>query len=318
MSLFGQWFGSEGQDNPLLQAAIERAVSTVEPLLKQSGSFPDDFRKPVSTALEYVLSLTERLPGPVEVNRESYARDPLVHALFPSVDSISEAICLSRDLQEYYRRHPEANELCALMGMRRFEKTILGVELNGEMLRRDVVQKVVYFTSHTIENPAPTEQQAKEQVALSFLDSLACKVKKRVLERRHTLQTQLLEKDQLMSRLRLADEHERPALEAELTRLIASLQTAASAMEPENYLEDFEAVMLNPEQHLRLSQTPLVLDRMGILQPGADAPHGDPLTFSELLEYDRRNWTVTLVHCNRRQIDACALRTEQAYRSLVI
>jgi len=66
------------------------------------------------------------------------------------------------------------------MGMRRHEKAMMGMELSGQLIQRDVPQQVVYFTSHTIEYPAPSEEQVREQVAWSFFDSLVDKVAKRL------------------------------------------------------------------------------------------------------------------------------------------
>ena len=213
MIIFRRLFNHGGKKIPSgLLLAIERAVYSVEPLLKQLSGYPENFRKPVANALEYVHSLAASVPGPVMVDRESYAKDAFVHVIFPSIDTIPEAICSSLALQDYLRDFPATDELYALMGMRRFEKSMVGMELSGQTIQRDVVQKVVYFTSHTLENPAPSEQQARDLVASSFFDSLVSNVKKRVERRKQSKQSQLLEKDLLMARLRTANAHERIAL----------------------------------------------------------------------------------------------------------
>ena len=319
MGLFGQLFGNgREKDTPELLSAIERAVSAVEPLLKQASGYPGSYRKPVTTALEYAHSLAASVPGPVVVNRESYVKNAFVHALFPSVDSVTEAFCASRSLQDYYREFPATDELYALMGMRRFEKTTVGVELSGEVIQRDVVQKVVYFTSHTIENPAPTEKQAKDQAALSFFDSLVGKVKKRIVARKQDKQLQMQEKDSLISRLRAADAQARPALEEKLSGMMASIQSTNGSLELRNYLEDFEAVLLNPKQHLRLAQIPMVLDSMGIRRESDDANQEGAVVFNELTGFDRRDWTVTTVYCSNMQSESFATRLDKAYRKLAI
>lgn len=319
MGWFGQLFGhSRDEDMPELLPAIERAICAVEPLLKQAGGYPENYRESVAAALEYARSLAASIPGPVAVNRESYARDAFVHALFPSVDFVAEAFCASRALQEYYREFPAADELYALMGMRRFEKNMVGMELVGDMVQRDVVQKVVYFTSHTIENPAPSEEQSREQAAWSFFDNLVGKVKKRIETRKQDKQSRLQEKDLLIARLRASDARARPALEEELSRMMAGIQAATRSLEPHNFMEDFEAVLLNPEQHLRLNQTPIVLDSMGIRREGGDANRDEAVVFNELIGFDRRDWTVTMVHCSNMQSESFAARLDKAYRKLAI
>lgn len=319
MHVFGHLFGHDSSTGTSeLLPAIERAVSGVEPLLRQISGYPEHYRKPVTAALEYVRSLAASVPGPVEVDREAYARDAFVHALFPSVDFIQDAICSSLALQDYLRDTPASDEIYALMGMRRCEKSVVGMELSGQTIQRDVVQNVVYFTGHTIENPAPSEQQARERVAMSFFDSLVGKVKKRVEQRKQGKQSQLLKKDLLMSRLRGANAQAKPALEAELSELLSSVQSTISSLDLRNYLADFEAVMLNPEQYLHLDQTPIVLDSMGIRHAGDNASRGEAIIFDDLIGFDRRDWTVTMVYCSNLQNESFATKLEKAYRKLAI
>lgn len=317
--MFKHLFGDgRDKDTPEMLPAIERAVSSVEPLLKQLSGYPDNFRKPVAKALEYAHSLAASVPGPVVVDREFYATDAFVHVIFPSIDSVTEAICSSLDLQDYLRDFPAIDELYALMGMRRFEKSMVGMELSGQTIQRDVVQKVVYFTNHTLENPAPSEQQARDRVATSFFDSLVSNVKKRVEGRKKSKQSQLLEKDLLMARLRTANAHERIALEEELAKTLSSIQSTISSLELSNYADDFEAVLLNPEQYIRLDQKPIILDSMGIRRDGDNANLGEEFMFNELIGYDRRDWTVTMVRCNNLKSESFAERLDKAYRKLAI
>ena len=194
MKLFEKLFGrGQAKDTPVLLAAIDRAVNQVEPLLKQSSRYRKIYRKGVITALEFANSLAASVPGPVAINRQTFASDAFVHALFPSVDVVRESFCASKAVGNYYREFPETNEIYALMGMRRVEKNVIGAELVNETIQRDVVQKIIYFNNHTIENLATTEKQARELIAMSFFDSLVGKVKKRVEERKQEMQAQLHE-----------------------------------------------------------------------------------------------------------------------------
>lgn len=312
------FFHNRGKDTPALLSAIDRAVNEVEPLLKQSRGYRGTYRPSVARALEYANSLAASVPGPVVVNRDTYASDAFVHALFPSVDVVMEAFCASMAVRNYYRQFPDTDELFALMGMRRVEKSMMGLALSGETIHRDVVQQSVYFTNHTIENIAPTEKQSRELIALSFFDNLVGKVKKRVEARKLGRETQLQEMNLLIARLRAADAQHRPALEEKLSRMLASMQSTAGSQDLSNYIEDFKAVLLDPEQHLHLNQVPIVLDSMGIRRERADASQNEAVIFSELVDFDRRNWTVTMVHCSNMQSEALEIKLEKAYRKLAI
>lgn len=318
MGVFSYLFGVDRKDTPELLPAIERAVSGVEPLLKQTHKYPDAYRKPVMSALEYARHLALSVPGPVAVNLDAYARDAFVHAIFPSMDLVSEAFRVSRAVQDYLHAHPSTAEVYALMGMRRREKTTMGMELTGQVIHRDVPQHLVYFTSHTIENPAPSEELAREQMAWAFFDRLVDKVAKRVELRKQEMQAQLQEKDLLVARLHAADALARPALEKELSRMLASVQSTTSSLDLSNYLDDFNAVLLDPEKHLRLSQSSMILDSMGIRHDGDGTAQGEPITFNELIGFDRRDWTVTMVYSRDMQSETFAARLEDAYRRLCI
>lgn len=319
MGWLGQLFGSDKKKiTPEVMSAIELAVSAVEPLLKLDKGYPESFRKPVSVALDYAHSLAAQVPGPVELSSTSYAKDPLIHAMFPSHDAVMDTFYASHALQDYYQKFPGNNKLYALMGMRRVEKSVMGMELSGDTIERDVVQKMIYFSNHTLESFAPTEQQARELVALSFFDNLVNKIKLRVETRKNKKQSQLHRKDLLTSRLRAASPLERPALQAELNNMIASMQSVAGAMDLHNYLEDFEAILLSPEQHLHLNKTSFILDRMGSRHDSIKPGQHDGVFFSELVDFDRRNWTVTMVHFHKIARATFSTKLENESRKLAL
>jgi hypothetical protein len=318
MDVFGHLFGHGSEEGDLsLLGAIERAVSSVEPQLKHMSGYPDSYRKPVATALEYVHELAADLPGPVTVDRESYSKDPFVHSLFPSADLIQDGLSASHSLRDYQRKFPASDELYALMGMRRSEKTLAEMELSGQMEQRDGLNKTVYFSSHTIEDPAPTEQMARDLAALSFFDSMVGKVRIRIGLRKQELLSRMQEKDLLTDLLLAANARKRPALELELSRTMKGLQATSSSLELHNFIADFEAVMLHPEEHLRMIQTPIVLDGMGIRRDVGDTARGEAIVFNDLIGYDRRDWTVTMVRCNNLRSVSFAAKADGAYRKLV-
>lgn len=303
----------EDKDAGLLPA-VERAVIAIEPRLREASGYPERYRKPVETALEYVHDLACHLPGPVAVSEDAYARDAFVHAIFPSMDFISEALRTSQAVQEYLQKFPGIREIYALMGMRRHEKSTLGLALSGQVIEHDVPQDVVYFTSHTIVDPAADEEQARAAVGWSLFDSLAHKVAARIDLRIAEQQALREQKDIVTARLRTADMALRHELQAELARVLREMQSARRALDLRHYLEEFEYVLQYPEQHLRLDQTEMRLDSMGIKKHGDE--DGQPVVFSDLIGFDRRDWTVTMVHCRDLPSNSFAARLEDAYRKL--
>ena len=317
MSLFGNLFGLEKkQDSPDLLLAIEYAVSSIDPQLKSHFKYPNAYRKSVMNALEYAHSLADHVPGPVEINLETYAQDTYVHAIFPSMDFVSDAFRLSHSIQNYLRENNSPNEIYALMGMRRREKAVMGMELSGEIIQREVPQHMVYFTSHTIVNPAPSEQLSRGQVAWVFFKNLVSKVKARIVQRKNELQLHHQEMDLLMARLHAANEMSRPALRKELDRLLSSVQDTTQSLDIHSYWDDFNAVFLNPEQYLHLKQSVVILDRLGIKRESDEVTQGESLIFNELIGFDRRDWTVIMVNCRNMKSETFAARLETEFRKL--
>jgi hypothetical protein len=234
------------------------------------------------------------------------------------VDSVSEAFRSSQAMQDYLREHPANNEVYALMGMRRREKTVMGMEMSGQLIQQDVPQHVVYFANHTIDSPAPSEEQSREQMAWRFFDSLVDNVAKRAASRKQEVQSQRQELDLLRAKLRIANSQTRAALESALSQMLNDMPSTADLLDLSHYPEDFEAVLSNPEKYLRLNQYSMILDSMGIKHEPDQATGGELLVFNELVGLDRRDWTVTMVHCRNTQNEAFIAGMETSNRMLAI
>lgn len=303
--------------DPLLATAVERAVERVEPRLKLAGGYPQRYREAVAHALDYVRDLATRVPGPIDLGRESFARDPTVHALFGSVDEVKAAMCMSQAMRDYTRDHPLAEEVFALMGMRRHERGAFGMEIQGEVLRREVPQTLVYFSDHTIAVPAVSEADARERVAWDLFDSLLFHVAERVSARRHEKDALEREKAEAVARWH-AGGPDAQAARCHLDELVARQGRLLAGLDLRRLGEDFDAVLLNPAQYVRLDWTRMCLDGMGVLRRPDEMVDAHPVAFADLHGRDRRQWTVILVHCRGIEHESLAARLEQAHRWLAI
>jgi len=117
-----------------------------------------------------------------------------------------------------------------------------------------------------------------------------------------------------MDTMRVADDRTRPALEEELAAMLSDAPPPSMALG--HYVEDFAAVLLNPEQYLRLTPRSINLDNMGIKRDNGDT--GKMLIFDELIGFDHRDWTVNIVQCRDIQNIPFTARLETAYRMLCI
>jgi hypothetical protein len=302
--------------SPELASAITRAVDRVEPRLKYGRGYPERYRDAVAVAMAYAIELAGRIPGPVPINRESYVRDPLVHALFASPDDIHAAFCVSRAMRDYRRDYPEANEVYGLICMRRSTKSMLGYDMQGDQLRRDVPLQAVCFSGHTLADVAATEAKARGRIAEGVFDSLVDHVRLRIEARvreRADLENRC---DELRAAIRLATPDKRVSLDVELRSLLGQLSALVTSLSLDRYAEDFDAVLRVPEQYVFIDRQTMILDAMGILR-SSDSEGGQAVEFCDLIGRDRRLWTVVLMHCDRvRDEGSMAVRLAAAERWL--
>lgn len=272
-------------------------MDRVEPMLKQLGNYPHAYLKPVAHALDYAHALADKVPGPVSITPESYSRNPVVHAMFRLPEDLHTAFEVSRAMTEFQRQHPDITSVYGLVCMRRKVKDLFGVEMHGEVLRRDVRQEAVYFTDFTLAEPGLTEEESRRRIAQGFFESLVTHVANRVMARKVAYEKAAVERDEWLSRLRTAEPKQRDELQAELEAVLLRMADMVRSLELERYCRDYEAILSQPEAHLYLERTEMNLDSMGIKRGPGEAGSED-VTFCDLIGRDRRRWTVVLIYCN--------------------
>lgn len=319
MSLLSQLFSrfrtTEAED-PVVAAAVERAAYLVEPRLKQAPGYPRDYRHAVAGALAQARRIAQTVPGPVEVSPASYVGDPLVHALFASPEYMREVLQSSPVLREYAAASGRG-EFHALLSMQRVEKTAPGMEAQGDTLRRDVMQRVVYFTDHQFTGPAPNEAEARENLLWAMFDRFMERVAiglQRLRDERTRLER---EKDLARARLRSANPERRTALQAELDEALGQFGEAGDSLGVQHMAEVFDTVLSHPQDCLYLEEHALTLDRMGVVQPDSGGSAVATLHFTDLIERYQAPRTVVLMHCRELALpDSLGTRLEAATKWL--
>lgn len=298
MGLLDSLFGKSGAgESPLLADAVEWAVDRVDPRLRNLGGYPERYRQSVAHALAYAQALADGVPGPIPITTEAYASNPLVHALFAVQDDLHAAITASRAMESFLRDHPTVGEVYALLCMRRQTKNVFGMEMQGEILRRDVPQEVVFFTDYTIAEPGLTEAEARQRIARGFFESLVVHVINRIDARKEERGRLEQARDEILARMRAAPPDRRAELEAGLRNVLSRLGAIVASLELSQYGRDFDAVLTQPEKHLYLERTEINLDSMGIVR-SQNAADSAEIDFCDLIGRDRRRWTVIMMYCD--------------------
>jgi hypothetical protein len=71
-----------------IHEAIERVIDQVDPRLRGLSGYRRKLQDGVAAALDHSAELARRIPGPVTLNRETWAQDPLLNAMFADPERI--------------------------------------------------------------------------------------------------------------------------------------------------------------------------------------------------------------------------------------
>lgn len=312
---FFDWIKPRPAIDAALRAKIDQAVLAIEPLISQITGYEHKLAPAVRHALAYCDDIAQRIPGPYRISRATFATDPLVHALFGSADAIDQMFATSQCVREHFSRLAmETGQCNALLGMRLHEKPGFGAQLEGEIVRTDVAQRAVYFTDHTLAEPAADEATTRQRLAATLFDGLVKAVAEHVGDVRAKRANLDQEKAFATAKLRAGQ------ATAVQTRRLASLQerlaATRDALQPQRLLETLAASLSAPDALLRLEPLELCIDRTGIIRSGNAG--GDRLHFARLVTRDPRRWVVLLVRLDHADVRCALERFETARHFIVI
>ena len=284
-----------------LQAALDRVIGMVDPMMRALPHLERQLTPAVEHALGYCEGLVAALPGPITVDRRAFGSDPLVHALFATADDIDEMLGRSQSIQESIDQPEQwqGHHFHALLAARKQLKKQLGMAQQGDIIRHDVVQEVIYFSAQTLVEPncdlEATRQRLREKALDSLLHSFNAHVDKLRQERDGLRFDTSSEHAQLAAHDKTDkqgyDSHTRHLAELDLR-----LRETAEALMPENLIVTLCDFLHTPEAALRLEQFAITIDRLGVVHTEAnDNELVQTLTFPELISRDRRQHIAMLV-----------------------
>ena len=299
LKLFQSIFGSNekpGQHpESLIEMAIERAVDGTYPRLRALPGYRKRLRDPVIHAIDHAISLVDTLPVPLSAVAAEYSKDPRLPALFVSPEHMREVLGNDNVLGDFRDNHPESGEpITALLLAERKESKTLGVEMDGEIMRRDVAQVSVSFRRHRVVDPANSEDEARRLLkrrAFDHLISLAlwrlsdAKGERAELNHQRELlscKLGVLQKSGWSFESQTGEAGNADALQAELDKI--EEQLAAFSVDERTLsgqIDIISEVLLTAEKQFWVEPVDLHLDRMNIKRD-AENPDARPSSFHEL------------------------------------
>lgn len=285
------------QENEFREA-VEEVVHLVHPKVRWTSNYRKKLRPAIERTLEYADELVKNIPGPVEINQDSWGKDSLTRALFVSVDEYRDFFRHNAELERFFQT-TRVEQCYALLTMTREEKRIFGVELEDGIIKRDVLQVAVHFYEHRIVAPMASEKESRKALALHALSLLATHSLEEILSLK-VWEEELEKQKNLMQvkvKIRQANErgiasllsgtHNRDPQVAEAKAFLAEVDQKLSTFKaelnsPEDYLKRVANMLGNPQDYLIAESLRLRLSNMGIKISESSSATGHDVHLAEL------------------------------------
>lgn len=292
----------------------------VDPLVRAAPRLDKHLLGAVEYALGYCQGLVDALPGPIQINRHAFGSDALVHALFATAGDIDDMLGRSQAVRDFLEK-PEcwrSDCFCAMLAARRQQKKHFGMAQQGNIIRADVPQEVLYFSDQTLVEPCCELEMTRTRLRARALESLLQTFNAHVdaLRReRQGLRADLSAEHAqfaVWQRRQAVTEHEQHT--RRLTELDMHLRQNDEALMPENLVELLADFLRHPENALSLTPVSIRIDRLGIVHNDSENDSdAQVINFPELISRDRRQHLAALVRISRDEAQAAVekLRANQ-------
>jgi hypothetical protein len=257
---------------------IERIARETDSTILPVRRFRKKILPSVQHAMGYISGLIPQVPGPVDFGPGRWDDDPLLRAMFTSREELISVLQSTKALKNFFQR-TNASQAFAMLVAERKEKTFFGTEKDGEIIRRDVPQKAVFFEDFKVFDPAADLAETRLQVQHRALVSLFTQAfekltdlqlwKKDLEKQRELLEFKVQRPEGTNLRTDFnhteADDNQTKESFEVLGDITGKLKEIKAQLDtPEDRFEHLNAVLLNPEQHLKLETVSLKLSRLGI------------------------------------------------------
>lgn len=312
--------------SPAVEKALERIDELVSPLLKSVSGFEHKLSGSLEYALGYCDGLISGLPGPIDLNRQAFSNDPLVHALFATASDIDQMLGRSQAVRDYLADPGcwESAHFYALFAARRQQKKQMGMSVQGDVVQTDVPQLVLYFSDQTLIQPSCSLEKTLALLRSTALDSLLSAFHDHVealRAEREGLRADLsVERAHLTTLRGKTAGQEYQVHTRHLSELDSRLRQSAESLMPDQLVDALAEFLHAPECSLALSPVKITVDRLGVVSDdNSEDANVHTLDFPELNARDKRHYLVMLARISRDEaLEAVETVRDQQHRFMLI
>jgi hypothetical protein len=297
---------------------VEDVVDGTDSKIRLVPSYKKKLLNIVQSSLEFSDDLVNQIPGAIEVSSSTFTSDPYVNAFFTNVTDLQSIVCHSSEIHDYMESiHDNNTRCCALLCMRRTEKTVMGMELSDNMLRKDVQQLAVSFSDHRIYSPAPSEPETREGLRNCLFQGLVTNALERIMKHRlasHRLQgkRQMLHARLRQYRQKIKEVEQGTRTSVKLAhgieetsrelRKTEEIMINTPLLTPQVVLEQVTEVLSKPAEFVRIRKFPLRLNKMGIKISDDSQQPGNMLNLTEVTIGNELPRTIALAIFPRKEL----------------
>ncbi|BBO74285.1 hypothetical protein DSCW_17020 [Desulfosarcina widdelii] len=287
-------------------ALIDHLIETFGEQIPYLTSYRHKLVPLIQAAGRYFDKLINLIPGPVALDPDLWDRDPVVHSMFVSGKEAGGLIAASKPLQRFFR-DSAVNAACALLTAQKREKSVSVSEQTGEIFRRDVMKKAVFFEGHRITAPRDTLAKSRLEVRYGLFSDLFAMAAEKISEINEMKARLEAEHDELAAKMAFYAEgsdqqKEFGVIHDEVEGKIKTLGKSLSS--PGDYIAHLRELLREPERQISAGSVFLKLDRMGIVANDSSAKRIDEFSLAEFELSSGKKWVATWVSVGRTAVPA--------------
>jgi len=298
LAVFGSVRNKKSAHDAYVIRIVEQVVDSIDPRLRGIARYGWKIRPAAERMLDYASDACSILPGPIEFSRNAWNNDPCVRALFATSTDMQTVFSRTPDMDDYFKSSL-ASDAYAVLGMEKTEKAVFGVEMQGEIIRRDVPQISVSFGDYRISRPALDEQELRAKLRERALNEfmaqallkvaelsghkeglrkrkVSLQVKLNALERKQAGLSEFLEKDPELDRQIATTRQDFARVEQECSNMRERSGTLSDV------LRHVVALLSKPENLVEVTPFTLCLDRMNRLVRPQEPNHAQLITLAQV------------------------------------
>jgi len=241
---------------------------------------------------------------------EQWSKDDYLNALFVNADAIRDLLRTCNNLKTFFAK-AVGDPANAVMTADWKHKTLMGVDAQGEIVRRDVPQSVYYFENHEILEVRGTLKETHDQLRSRILGALIIKKIMEIQGLQEWSDNLKKEHDVLDLFIRhpgsgdsMIDAKNDDARISEARQVLAELEKKDLEIhdqigDPESQLSQVAAVLLNPEPLFNIDAVDLMLNRQGLLVKRATGKADSKIILAKCGLVDRPSKVIAWIRVNR-------------------